>query len=288
MGVALLAEAVSATRRPYLLVLSGAHVGELHALTLPRIVVGRGRTANVRLTDEGVSRAHTEIIVRGEDVSARDLGSLNGTFHNGRRTAFCRLADGDKLTIGAMTVLKFSFQDGVQERFQRDLYASAVRDRVTHALRSEVFLERLQAEVAFSQIHSVPLSLIFWDLDDFQTLNALYGQPAGDRVLATVSEAVGRAISREQVLGRWGGDEFALICRGTPAEAAYGTAERLRHLIECTPILLQHDTVSITASFGLGVCPAPGISTALDLLRVADAAVFRAKSSGKNRTDGPP
>jgi two-component system cell cycle response regulator len=287
MTVASVVELVSARRHPYLTVLSGAHVGELYGLTLPRTIVGRGRNADLRLIDEGVSRSHAEIVVRGQHVSARDLGSLNGTFHNGRRTEFCRLADGDKLTVGAMTVLKFSFQEGVQVEFQRELYASAVRDRVTRALRREFFLERLQAEVAFSLLHSAPLALIFWDLDDFKALNDLYGHPAGDRVLAAVSEAVRRVIPHGHVLGRWGGDELALICGSASPETAYCIAERLRRVVESTRVPLDHETVGVTASFGFAVCPASGISTASDLLRAADAAICRAKAAGKNRTDRP-
>lgn len=249
--------------------------------------MGRGTAADLRLTDEGVSRAHAEIATRGGEVSVRDLGSRNGTFHNGRRTAFGKLSDGDKLAIGAMTVLKLSFQDDLDEAFQRDLYASAVRDALTHALRQELFFERLQAEVTLAMRHSLPLALICWEIDDFQQLNDLYGRPAGDRVLATLARAAGAAIRHEDVLGRWGGDELALLCRGTTAELAHHTAERLRRLVASTPVPLDHATVDVTASFGVAICPAPGIASAPDLVRAAAAALHRAKTAGKNRTEGP-
>lgn len=275
------------TKRPYLIVLAGAHVGELHPLSQPRTILGRGPTADLRLMDEGVSRVHAEIVVRGNEVFARDLGSLNGTYHNGRRAAFCTLADGDKLVIGAMAALKFSFQDGLEEAFQRELYASAVRDPLTQALRKEFFLERLQAEVAFALRHSAPLALIFWDFDNFKRLNDQYGHPAGDRVLSTISQAIGHTIRCEDALGRWGGEEFALICRGTTPDEAFRAAERLRRLVERTSVELAHSMVNVTASFGLACCPAPGIASASDLLLAADAAMYRAKAAGKNQTCGP-
>jgi two-component system, cell cycle response regulator len=274
-------------KRPYLVVIAGTHVGEVHGITKRRTIIGRGPVADIRLMDEGLSRAHTEILVRGPEVSARDLGSLNGTFHNGRRTALCTLADGDKLAIGTTTILRFSFQDELDEAFQRDLYASAVRDSLTQALRKEFFVERLYAEVSFSLRHAVPMALIFWDLDDFKQLNDHYGHPAGDLVLGTVSRAVGQVIRCEDVFGRWGGEEFALICRGATPQEAYRTAERLRGVIASTPVPLGPTSVSVRASFGVAIFPAPGVADASDLLLAADTAMYRAKRAGKNRTEGP-
>lgn len=273
-------------RRPYLIVLCGAHVGELHGLTQARVVLGRGLQADVRLMDEGVSRAHTEIIVRGEEVLARDLGSLNGTFHNGRRTESCRLVEGDKLALGAMSLLKFSFQDSADEHCQRELYASAVRDALTGAMRKDVFLERLNAEVLLAGQHSAPLALIVCDIDDLGRLNALYGRLAGDRALAAVSQALARLVRHPDVFGHLGGDRFALVCRGTTGEVARGYAERLRALVARTPIRLEHAAVSVTASFGVADFAAPRARTAVDLLRAAEAALRRAKCAGKDRTEG--
>ena len=272
-------------RRPYLIVLSGAHVGELHGLTQARVVIGRGSTADVRLMDEGVSRAHTELIVRGENVLARDLGSLNGTFHNGCRTASCKLAAGDKLALGAMSLLKFSFQDSADEHCQRELYTSAVRDALTGAMRKDIFLERLNAEVLLAVQHSAALALIVCDIDDLGRLNGLYGRLAGDHVLAAISQALARLVRHPDVFGHLGGDRFALVSRGTTGEAARGYAERLRALVASTPIRLEHATVNVTASLGVASFAAPTSCSAVDLLRVAEAALHRAKRAGKDRTE---
>jgi two-component system, cell cycle response regulator len=280
--------AAGENKKPYLIVIAGAHVGELHRLTKRRTVIGRGPRADIRLIDEGVSRCHTEIVLEADGIKARDLGSTNGTYKNGSRAALSELADGDKISIGATTILKFSFQDGLEEAFQRDLYRSAVRDATTQALRKTVFLERLEAEVAFSLRHSTPLALIFWDLDDFKRVNDLYGHPAGDLVLAGTAKAVAAVTRREDMFGRWGGEEFALACRGMTAEVATGTAERIRRLIEETRIDLGLVTLNVTASFGVAFCPAPDVLRAADLLNVADAAMYRAKRAGKNRVEVAP
>jgi diguanylate cyclase (GGDEF)-like protein len=280
---AVVQEGRAQTKRPYLIVLSGAHVGELHGLTRPSVIIGRGTKADLRIVDEGVSRAHVQITIGGRDVSARDLGSLNGTFHNGRRAAFCKLTEGDKLTLGAMTVLKLSFQDVLDEQFQRDLYAAAVRDSTTRAMRTEFFLERLQAEVLYAVQKRVPLTLMTWDIDDLDRVDNLYGRAAGDRVLATIAQAVAAATDPEDVLGRLSRRRFAMMRPGTTSNAVHLTAERFRRLVACTPVRLDHASVNVTASFGVAVCPTPGISGAFDLLCAAEGAMYRAKDAGKNR-----
>src|SRR5438552_18597322 len=110
---------------PYLIVIAGSRVGELHKLNHARTVIGRGASADLRIVDEGISREHMEILVQGDHVTVHDLGSTNGTFRNGEPIDLCEVADGDKILIGSTTILKFSYQDGIDEAYQRDLYRSA-------------------------------------------------------------------------------------------------------------------------------------------------------------------
>src|SRR5947209_6297499 len=91
--------------RPYLMVIGGARVGELHELSRERTIVGRGPDAQLRLEDDGISREHAEIIASGGGLRVRDLGSTNGTFRNGVRAEAGELHDGDKLSVGAATLL---------------------------------------------------------------------------------------------------------------------------------------------------------------------------------------
>src|SRR4051812_352606 len=81
-------------RWPYLIVIAGSRVGELHKLTHARTVVGRGGSADLRIVDDGISREHVEILVEGERVTLHDLGSTNGTFRNGEQVDQCDIADG--------------------------------------------------------------------------------------------------------------------------------------------------------------------------------------------------
>jgi diguanylate cyclase (GGDEF)-like protein len=276
-------EVTGADKRPYLIIIAGTHVGELHKVEKKRSTIGRSVCADIRIVDEGISREHVELLVDGEHVSIRDLGSTNGTFRNGERIEAGEIADGDKISLGSTTILKFSFQDGVDQAYQQRLYLSAVRDGLTQVLKREFFLERLDGEVAFSVRHASPLALILWDLDRFKEVNDLHGHHAGDLVLTATARAVSRVIRGEDFFGRYGGEEFVLACRATPPDRALRIAERLRNAIGKTIVDIGATSLQVTASFGVATCPSPGISSSSELIAAADTGMYKAKALGRNR-----
>jgi len=271
---------------PYLIVLGGSQVGDLHKLARPRTVVGRGETADLRIADDGMSREHAEILLDGQRVTVRDLGSTNGTFCNGAPVDPEReVADGDKLVLGGTTILKFTHGAGMEETYARDLHRNAGHDSSTRALRREFFLDRLEGEVAFALRHATPLAVVMWDLDRLTAVNDQYGRVAGDRVVASTAHRVGAAIRREDIFARYGGEEFAVACRATNMVCVFRVAERLREAISELVVTVGDDRLRVSASFGVAVCPSHGVSGAADLIAAAGAAVGRAKSHGRNRTE---
>ena len=276
---------LTGSKFPYLLIISGSRVGELHKLTQVRTLVGRSLQAHLPIFDEGVSRQHVELVVEGDVVTAVDLGSTNGTYCNGTRIDTQRLTDGDKISIGSTTILKFSYQDGVDVAYQLELYKSVLRDGLTKALKREHFLERLQEEVAFALRHGSPLALIYWDFDRFKAINDVHGHQAGDHVLATAASTVQALLRREDVFARCGGEEFAASCRSTPLEHALTLAERLRKGIEQMKVETAEGTLCVTASFGVAICPGEGIVHVASLMAAADRAMYSAKARGRNRVE---
>ena len=111
----------SARDRPYLIVLSGSDVGQMHKVQTGESVMGRGSTANIKLSDDGISRRHARILVQGSKVVIEDLGSANGMFINGARVATAALKDGDQIQLGGTTILKFTYHDSLEEDFQRQM-----------------------------------------------------------------------------------------------------------------------------------------------------------------------
>lgn len=277
--------APDAPQSPYLIVLAGAQVGQIHRLTRQRTIVGRGEDVDLRIADDGMSREHAEILLDGQRVTIRDLGSTNGTYCNGAGVDVREVADGDRIVLGSTTILKFSHEEGMEISFPRDLDRGASRDAETLALRREYFLERLEGEVAFALRHATPLAVVMWDIDRLTIVNDQYGQAAGERVVSRTARAVGGTIRREDIFARTGGEEFAVACRATNMARAFRVAERLRQSICDTVITLGSDHVRVSASFGVAVCPHHGVSSAVELVAAADAAISRAKNHGGNRTE---
>jgi diguanylate cyclase (GGDEF)-like protein len=124
---------------------------------------------------------------------------------------------------------------------------------------------------------------LFWDLDRFKSVNDAHGHQAGDAVLVATARTVAASIRREDLFGRYGGEEFALACRGITADVARAVAERLRASIARTVVSAGGVSIQVTASFGIAVCPGVEIESSAQLISAADAAMYRAKELGRNR-----
>ncbi len=119
------------------------------------------------------------------------------------------------------------------------------------------------------------------DIDDFKVVNDTWGHPEGDLVLKALTRFLQSHVRHADVLSRYGGEEFVVLLPQTSAQQACRLAERLREEIAATPINLSHGPIRITVSIGVS-----SLTAGMDgeeLLRTADAALYRAKQTGKNR-----
>ena len=133
--------------------------------------------------------------------------------------------------------------------------------------------------IAALGITRVSASIVFIDLDHFKSVNDQRGHEVGDRVLRTVGEILGAGIRNTDAVGRWGGEEFVLVCPGASLSRAADLAEKLRHRIKETNFVPE-DPLPITASFGVA---ASGEGEGFeDAFRQADQALYLAKSRGRN------
>jgi two-component system, cell cycle response regulator len=270
--------------RPCLIVLSGLHIGQMFPLEAGRQVVGRSRSAQIRLVDEGVSRQHIAI---GEDAEGtlwlEDLDSRNGTFCNGEPIVRHVLHDGDKIQLGRSTMLRFTYLDEHDESFQRRMFDSALRDGLTRVYNKRYFTERLRAEFHFAVRHEVPLSLLLLDLDHFKLVNDRHGHVAGDFVLTEFADSAQQSVRSEDVFARFGGEEFAVISRATAVEEAAHIAERLRVLVASLDIRYENRSIPLTVSVGVAGLPGVSATNPVELVMAADRALYRAKVLGRNR-----
>jgi diguanylate cyclase (GGDEF)-like protein len=274
--------------RAYLIVLSGLNVGEMFHIGERDLVIGRGQGSEIQVIDDGVSRRHALVRVLDGEVWIEDGASRNGTFVNGERVERRRLVDGDKVQIGAATVLKFTYSDDLDETFQRRMYESALRDPLTRAFNKRYFLDRLESEFRFAVRHGVPLCLVLIDIDHFKVVNDEHGHVVGDQALAAFARRIQDVIRNEDVFARYGGEEFAILCRQTTLEKGAAFAERLRRTVEALEIPQADGALTITASFGVAGLPEAEVPDALSLIAAADQALYAAKNAGRNRVTTSP
>ena len=269
---------------PCLVVISGKAAGKMYKLTQGTSVIGRGTDIEIILEDEGISRRHAQIVKLPDGhVTVEDLGSTNGTFVNGERSPTTVLKDGDKIRIGSTTILKFSYSDRDEEQYQKNLYDSATKDSMTGCYNKKFYSERLVTEFSYSQRHSAPLSLAMLDIDHFKKVNDTHGHPAGDAILRHFAAILLKLVRSEDVVCRYGGEEFAIIYRATPSEEAIRVAERIRKQVENDVCIFLGTAIPVTVSIGIATQSGTHFATSQDFIKRADELLYQAKHAGRNR-----
>lgn len=276
--------AAAAQRRSHVLVrMDGSDIGQVTAMDGKELLVGRLAKSQVHIPFEGVSRTHARFVWEGGSYWVEDSGSANGTFVQGTRIDRHKLADGDVVQFGPRVVFRYSITDSGEEKVLRQLYESSVKDALTGAYNRDYFNERLKAEVAYAKRHSSELSLVMTDVDHFKKVNDTHGHPTGDAALVTVVAAVSKALRTEDVMARYGGEEFAVLLRGIALGNAALVAERLRVLVEGTPVVHGATTLRCTVSAGCAALTCTGDQKPESLVAIADRRLYAAKRGGRNR-----
>lgn len=163
----------------------------------------------------------------------------------------------------------------------RTLEKSSRTDELTGVANRRGILETLSAELSVTARHTLPLAVLMADIDHFKAINDTYGHAAGDEALRTVSRVLSQALREGDCVGRLGGEEFLVLLPLLEGEAAYSAADRLRRQIEQTRALFEGREIALSISIGVG-CRHQGDNVD-SLLARADAALYAAKSAGRNR-----
>jgi len=269
--------------RPYFIVLAGSSLGRMFRIEGDEVILGRATSAAVRLEDDGISRNHAKVSMRGDELWIEDMGSQNGTFINGEKITSQRLKDGDKIQVGATTILKFTYHDDLDDRFQQKMYDAALHDGLTKAFNKRHFLERLAVEVAYARRHKTPLTLIMLDVDHFKHVNDKFGHLAGDYVLVSLAAIIEKQLRTEDLFARYGGEEFAVLCRGATLGNAAVLGERLRAQVEQARFEHAGNVIPVTISLGIAAHAEKAADGATALVAEADAGLYDAKRGGRNR-----
>nr|WP_319472954.1 sensor domain-containing diguanylate cyclase [uncultured Sphaerochaeta sp.] len=165
----------------------------------------------------------------------------------------------------------------LKEMAQNDALCQTYNRQYSHQLLLEVFNH--------ADKNDLPLSILMMDIDGFKTVNDRYGHGAGDTVLTKVAAVAKKELREDDILGRYGGDEFLIGLGSTNLESALVIAKRIRTAIEKTEIMLT-ETTTLKVSVSIGVKCFQGEATLDELINNADKKLYEAKSEGKNRVIG--
>tara|TARA_Y100001954_G_scaffold237846_1_gene302985 strand:+ start:2984 stop:3895 length:912 start_codon:yes stop_codon:yes gene_type:complete len=267
----------------YLIILKGPKAGKNLKIEKEELTLGRSMDADVLLDNEGVSRRHARILKEGDTYWLEDLGSTNGVFVNGEKLDRTKLFDGDRIQIGTNVLFKFTFQDELEEQYQRQLYEQATKDALTGIHNKKYFVDHLKKEFAYAFRHHEPLSLILFDIDFFKKVNDTYGHLAGDYVLKELAGTVKEALRQEDLFARYGGEEFAVVLKNTDKNHALLIAERLRAMIESQSFHFDGNDMDVTISLGASTLFERNFATPVLLVQEADNFLYEAKTGGRNR-----
>jgi diguanylate cyclase (GGDEF)-like protein len=159
----------------------------------------------------------------------------------------------------------------------------ATRDPLTGKLNRRTLFEYGQREVDRYRRFGHKLSALMFDIDHFKQINDRFGHSTGDKVLMAIADRCGKVIRNVDILGRYGGDEFAVLLPEADISTASDIANRIRTSILQSPVPTEAGKISVSVSIGVAQADVD-ITKFAALLHKADQALYQSKQSGRNRT----
>jgi diguanylate cyclase (GGDEF)-like protein len=281
-------------RRPALVFLRGDLLAVPIPLDRDEVILGRALEADVRVNDPRASRLHARITTERDTLTGEvrhritDLASTNGTLLNGKQISEEFLEEGDKLVIGDH-LLRFDMLDEIDREYQRQIHRLLVHDELTGLLTSKSFFSELRREAARAELESRPFCVLMMDVDHFKEVNDTYGHLAGNETLEALGAVITGALRAGDVAARFGGEEFAAFLLDADYAQASVAAERVRLAVEqhAFPAARRGSAEAerkhhMTISIGIASFPSDSRDP-VQLVELADSALYRAKRSGRNR-----
>jgi diguanylate cyclase (GGDEF)-like protein/PAS domain S-box-containing protein len=226
--------------------------------------------------DDDMHRRFRETLERDQRIDAAGV-----EIRTPRRSCFYSLLNARLLTSGGEQLAMLTLTDVTeQKRIEDQLRALATTDALTGTLTRRHFFDLAELEWARSTRHRHPLCVALLDVDHFKTVNDRFGHGTGDEALRLVAETVRSGLRRHDLLGRYGGDELALLFPETPLEGAKQVSDRIRRAIAEIPLIRGDQPVRLTISAGI-VERRPDESLEAACQR-ADAALYEAKDAGRD------
>ena len=220
-----------------------------------------------------------------EDEGTRPVPMEFAILHGGRRWLHVESLSANLLGDPNVNGIVLNTRDITERKaFERQLEHLAFHDPVTELANSALFRDRVEHALARQRRGSLPLAVLFLDLDDFKTVNDSFGHAAGDALLREVGRRLRTCIRGADTAARLGGDEFAVLLEGVQALTVVNVADRILQAL-ASPFAVEGNEVFVRASVGIafGDADRRDPRSAAELLRNADVAMYAAKETGKGR-----
>ena len=223
--------------------------------------------------------AHVPVIVVTVDDKKSTLQEM---FDAGATDFVIKPVDEEELLARCRNLLRLrSYQDELQKTVER-LHVMATIDSLTGVCNRRHFLERAETELARSRRFDEPLSIAMLDADFFKSINDKHGHAVGDEVLRALTNACVEMLRRHDIVGRLGGEEFAICMPETTMDKAQIVCDRLRENIAGLTVKSGDAAVQFTVSMGVTQF-STGSDTLESFMSRADSALYQAKEGGRNQ-----
>ena len=270
------------------------YMGMLPAGTDPRVylfhhtpmwLVAAGAGAVTQWT---VNQGLIAAVLRLENPGMPLKGELfsRETLHNDATELCAAMLVAVGMTISEFTlIIALPLTTLLQRSFRHaQLLSEARADAKTGLLNAATWEREAEAEVARAVRTSTPLAVALLDLDRFKQINDTYGHLVGDEVLRSIADEMTRVLRKYDLAGRFGGEEFVMLLPQTRAVDALRIAERVRaHIARLPMVSAGGEPVTVTVSIGVAALDAGSSRELTELLAAADAALYRAKASGRDQ-----
>ncbi len=179
-----------------------------------------------------------------------------------------------------------------QQEFDTRLYRIASTDELTGIANRRALMQALEKRIAEAMRYNTSFSMLLFDLDDFKNINDEHGHLAGDDILIKITRVCARWLRATDFMGRYGGEEFMVLCPNTSIDGAKALAERIRLAVEETEFTAHKKKFKMTISVGVtelsnhlhnSASRLNEVELSHDMIDAADSAMYNAKRSGKNR-----
>jgi len=262
-----------------IVVIYGGELGKRYPLE-GEVSLGRSAANVVMLDLDTVSRHHARLFEKNDVWLIEDLNSTNGTLVNEEEIDTATpLANGDLIKLGG-AVFKFIEGGNIESLYHEEIYRMTILDGLTGIHNKRYFMEFLEREIARSKRHGRDLVLVMIDIDHFKNINDTHGHIAGDAVLQQLTRLISSVMRKDELISRYGGEEFTVLLPEADLNNAVSFAERIRRLVENHSFHYGGEDIQITISMGVAAYAEElGIE---EFVRLADEQLYRAKEAGRN------